>query len=156
MMMYSIGLRYQYNWLSTTQGDDTYTHRFGSLYPSLSLQYMINPQKGHMLMLQSERGASQIPYSAISGYRQYESAKLYIIGNPNLNTPTLWQNILMMQLWRQLNLSAMYIHIKSPIGFVTEVDPTDNSVFYTQPRNGDFQSVLALGVEWNKKVNDFW
>lgn len=156
MMMYSLGLRYQYNWLSTTQGNDTYIHRFGSLYPSLSFQYVINPQKGHMLMLQSERGASQIPYSAISGYRQYESAKLYTIGNPDLNTPIVWQNMLMMQLWKQLNLSAMYILIKSPIGFVTEVDPIDDSVFYTQPRNGNYQSVLALGAEWNKKVNDIW
>lgn len=156
MAMYSLGLRYQYNWLSTTQGKQTYTHKFGSLYPTLSIQYMIDPQKGHMLMCQSERGALQIPYSIISEYREYQGHNLYSTGNPSIKTPTTWQNILMVQLWNQLGLSTMYIHIKSPIGFNTQVDPTNSSVYYTRPINGNYQSVLAFAIEWNKPITKWW
>lgn len=156
MMMYSAGLRYQYNWLETTRESKSSSHHFGSLYPSLALSYMIDPERGHMVMLQTERGTEEIPYSAISDYRVYETSKLYTTGNPLLRTPINWQTVAMIRLWGQLGISAMYIHYRDPIVFRTMTDPADPETLFTQPVNGKYQSLLGLGVEWTKQILPEW
>lgn len=158
-LMYSAGLRYQYLRMKTRQeeGEDkSYNHSFGSLYPSLTLTYLINPQKGHILMLQTERGTEQVPYSVISGYRVYRTPHLYTVGNPRLRTPINWQSMAMLQLWGQLALSAVYIHYKDPINFRTLKDPSDPSTLYTMPVNGSYQSLLGFAVEWDKEILPQW
>ncbi|MGP1463290.1 outer membrane beta-barrel protein [Tannerella sp.] len=85
---YGIGLRVQQNRIEYHPSDRTASskHSDWDLYPSADLLYMINPDQGHLFMLSYKRSVDEIPYSAISPYRKYESEHSHVLQKRGCHT----------------------------------------------------------------------
>ena len=81
---YEAGLRAQINWMDVTAESVHNRNLQWGILPMASLMYLINPQKGHTVALQYKRTMNDLPYSAISSFRQYSSPHSYVVGNPEL------------------------------------------------------------------------
>ena len=121
-----------------------------------SLMYLINPQKGHTIALQYKRTMNDLPYSAISSFRQYSSPHSYVVGNPELVPETQDEVMLMAGFFNKLTVMAGYIHLSNPIIYMTYVDPEQPDVSYNMPENGTYNSLAVFGVEGNLKPFKWW
>lgn len=155
-LQYEAGLRLQHNETKTTQAGEEYRYKYTGLFPSLSIMYLINPEKGHLVTLSVERLLENIPYSAISGYRQYSGPYEYTIGNPSLHTPIGTQAFALLSLWGKLNVIFLGIHYKDPIYFDRRVDKQNPQISYTIPMNGRYQFGFMSILEWRQQVTKWW
>ena len=155
-LRYEIGIRYQGNLMDVKTMDVTNENRDWGFCPMVSLMYMLNPQKGHIVNLQYKRMMEELPYSAISTYKQYESPHTYVVGNPTLISPTTDQLMAMMGLFNKITFMAGYVRVANQIYYATEIDPATSHVSYTIPRNGDSQSAFLFGLEGSVKPFKWW
>ncbi len=155
-LRYEIGIRYQGNLMHVKTMDVANENKDWGFCPMVSIMYMLNPQKGHIVNLQYKRMMEELPYSAISTYKQYESPHSYVVGNPALISPTTDQIMAMMGLFNKITFMAGYVRVANQIYYATEIDPLTSNVGYTIPRNGDSQSVFLLGLEGNAKPFKWW
>lgn len=143
---YEAGLRAQINWMDVTAESVHNRNLQWGILPMASLMYLINPQKGHTVALQYKRTMNDLPYSAISSFRQYSSPHSYVVGNPEL-VPETQDEVMLM---------AGYIHLSNPIIYMTYVDPEQPDVSYNMPENGKYNSLAVFGVEGNLKPFKWW
>lgn len=155
-LRYEIGLRFQSNTTQTSQAGRVYSHSYTSLYPSLSAMYLIDAKRQHLFNLSLRRVMETIPYSAISGYRQYSGAYNYSVGNPNLITPIGTQAMALLSLWGSLNFSLGLLHYKSPIYYERKVDSEQRQTTYTSPMNGKYQAMGIASLEWRHQIAKWW
>ena len=155
-LRYEIGIRYQGNLMDVKTMDVTNENKNWEFCPMVSLMYMLNPQKGHIVNLQYKRMMEELPYSAISTYKQYESPHTYVVGNPALISPTTDQLMAMLGLFNKITFMAGYVRVADQIYYATEIDPAISHVSYTIPRNGDSQSAFLFGLEGNVKPFKWW
>lgn len=143
---YEAGLRAQINWMDVTAESVHNRNLQWGILPMASLMYLINPQKGHTIALQYKRTMNDLPYSAISSFKQYSSPHSYVVGNPEL-VPETQDEVMLM---------AGYIHLSNPIIYMTYVDPEQPDVSYNMPENGKYNSLAVFGVEGNLKPFKWW
>ena len=155
-LRYEIGIRYQGNLMDVKTMDVTNENKDWEFCPMVSLMYMLNPQKGHIVNLQYKRMMEELPYSAISIYKQYESPHTYVTGNPTLISPTTDQLMAMMGLFNKITFMVGYVRVANQIYYATEIDPAISHVSYTIPRNGDSQTAFMFGLEGNVKPFKWW
>lgn len=155
-LQYEIGLRLQNNIMNTTQAGNMYSYSYTSLYPSLSAMYLIDRKHRHMFRVNVERVMGTIPYSAISGYRQYSGEYNYSVGNPKLTTPIGIQAMGILSLWGELSLNLGIVHYKSPIYFDRRIDSEQPKTTYTIPMNGNYEILGIASLEWQHKVTKWW
>ncbi len=155
-LRYEVGIRYQGNLMDVKTMDVTNENKDWELCPMVSLMYMANPQKGHILSLQYKRMMEELPYSVISTYKQYESPQTYVTGNPALVSPTTDQLMAMIGLFNKITFMAGCVRVSDQIYYATEIDPTTSHVSYTIPRNGDSQTAFLFGLEGNVKPFKWW
>ena len=155
-LRYEVGIRYQGNLMDVKTMDVTNENKDWEFCPMVSLMYMLNPQKGHIVNLQYKRMMEELPYSAISTYKQYESPHTYVVGNPALISPTTDQLMAMLGLFNKITFMAGYVRVANQIYYATEIDPAVSHVSYTIPRNGDSQSAFLFGLEGNVKPFKWW
>ena len=155
---YGIGLRVQQNRIEYHPSDRTASskHSDWGLYPSADLLYMINPDQGHLFMLSYKRSVDEIPYSAISPYRKYESEHSYIRGNPELIAPK--QSIVMagLELFDKVSVSGIYMYGRNPIYHSTRVDPDNPLLTYIMPKNGHHETLLGINLETRLQPTSWW
>ncbi|MDR0983070.1 MAG: outer membrane beta-barrel protein [Culturomica sp.] len=155
-LYYELGLRFQGSIMDVkTEGVNNNNEDWG-LCPTVSLMYMINPEKGHLVNLQYNRSLEYLPYSVISTYKNYSSPQSYTVGNPNLTPPTNNTVTAILNLFNQLTLSAYYSYDSNPIYYATEVDAENSDVSYTIPRNGKSQSFTLFSLEWRTNPFKWW
>lgn len=155
-LQYELGLRVQSNTIQVVQAERTYDYNYIGLYPSLSAMYLIDKKYNHLLSVNVSRVMGSIPYSAISGYRQYNGSYDYSIGNPNLSTPIGTQAMALLSIWGKLNLSLGVLHYKSPIYFERKIDSNQEETTYTIPMNGRYQTLGIASLEWQHKITKWW
>ena len=155
-LRYEVGIRYQGNLMDVKTMDVTNENKDWGFCPMVSLMYMLNPQKGHIVNLQYKRMMEELPYSAISTYKQYESPHTYVTGNPALISPTTDQLMAMMGLFNKVTFMAGYVRVNNQIYYATEIDPVTSHVSYTIPRNGDSQTAFMFGLEGSVKPFKWW
>ena len=155
-LRYEVGIRYQGNLMDVKTMDVTNENKDWEFCPMVSLMYMLNPQKGHIVNLQYKRMMEELPYSAISTYKQYESPHTYVVGNPALISPTTDQLRAMMGLFNKITFMVGYVRVANQLYYATEIDPAISHVSYTIPRNGDSQSAFLFGLEGNVKPFKWW
>lgn len=154
---YEAGLRAQINWMDVTAESVHNRNLQWGILPMASLMYLINPQKkGHTVALQYKRTMNDLPYSAISSFRQYSSPHSYVVGNPELVPETQDEVMLMAGFFNKLTVMAGYIHLSNPIIYMTYVDPEQPDVSYNMPENGKYNSLAVFGVEGNLKPFKWW
>ena len=142
MFNYEVGLRYQWNRTIVNSDKSTDRNRFNGLCPSVSLVYIINPIKGHMVMVNYERALDKIPYSAISSYRSYITTDWYQTGNPAISTPINDNIIAALSLFSKFTLSVGAFLINDPIYYGTEEQNINGTkTIVTTARNGRYQRV---------------
>lgn len=155
-LRYEVGIRYQGNLMDVKTMDAVNEKKDWELCPMVSLMYMVNPQKGHILSLQYKRMMEELPYSVISTYKQYESPQTYVTGNPALVSPTTDQLMAMIGLFNKITLMAGCVRVSNQIYYAKEIDPVTSHVSYTIPRNGDSQTAFLFGLEGNAKPFKWW
>ena len=155
-LRYEVGIRYQGNLMDVKTMDVTNENKDWKICPMVSLMYMLNPQKGHIVNLQYKRMMEELPYSAISTYKQYDSPHTYVVGNPALISPTTDQLMAMMGLFNKITFMVGYVRVANQLYYATEIDPAISHVSYTIPRNGDSQSAFLFGLEGNVKPFKWW
>lgn len=155
-LRYEIGIRYQGNLMDVKTMDLANENKDWGFCPMVSLMYMINPQKGHIVNLQYKRMMEELPYSVISTYKRYESPHSYVVGNPALISPTTDQLMAIMGLFNKITFMTGYVRVANQIYYATGIAPETSNVSYTTPRNGDFQNVFIFGLEGNVKPFKWW
>lgn len=155
-LRYEVGIRYQGNLMDVKTMNVTNENKDWKICPMVSLMYMLNPQKGHIVNLQYKRMMEELPYSAISTYKQYDSPHTYVVGNPALISPTTDQLMAMMGLFNKITFMVGYVRVANQLYYATEIDPAISHVSYTIPRNGDSQSAFLFGLEGNVKPFKWW
>lgn len=153
---YEAGLRAQINWMDVTAESVHNRNLQWGILPMASLMYLINPQKGHTVALQYKRTMNDLPYSAISSFRQYSSPHSYVVGNPELVPETQDEVMLMAGFFNKLTVMAGYIHLSNPVIYMTYVDQEQPDVSYNMPENGKYNSLAVFGVEGNLKPFKWW
>lgn len=124
--------------------------------PNVQLMYLLNANKGHMLMAIYKQTMDNIPYDAINPneiwYDTYSCTK----GNPNLKAPKSNIGMLIFSLFQnKLNLTGVYAKAKNTIYYQTFQD--DNTqVLYTQPINLTNSYFYGYGIETNLKPLEWW
>lgn len=157
MFNYEVGLRYQWNRTIVNSDKSTDRNRFNGLCPSVSLVYIINPIKGHMVMVNYERALDKIPYSAISSYRSYITPDWYQTGNPAISTPINDNIIAALSLFSKFTLSVGAFLINDPIYYGTEEQNINGTkTIVTTARNGRYQRVGFGQLEYNLAVGKWW
>jgi len=165
-LQYEIGLRLQHDQLQTsypTYDRTIYQHirrksaipKWG-IYPSLSLMYILNQERGHSLTLQAERTTDKIPYTAIGNYKDYSSSYTYEVGNPSLRIPTETQVMLNAVVFGLLNFTVGGIFSEDPIYYRTQIDPSDPQTTFTQPTNGKYQLLNFGAIECRLPITPWW
>jgi hypothetical protein len=152
-LQYEVGLRYQGNIMDVKTQDIVNKHDYWSLCPMVSVMYMLNPKKGHLLTLQYKRSIEELPYSVISTYKHYSSPQSYVVGNPNLTTPVNNELMAMAGFFQKLTFFAGLVYMSNQIYYATKVDAGQTDVSYTMPQNGSRQYAELVGIEG--KVNPF-
>ena len=99
---------------------------------------------------------NDLPYSAISSFRQYSSPHSYVVGNPELVPETQDEVMLMAGFFNKLTVMAGYIHLSNPVIYMTYVDQEQPDVSYNMPENGKYNSLAVFGVEGNLKPFKWW
>ena len=155
-LRYEVGIRYQGNLMDVKTMDVTNENKDWGFCPMVSLMYMANPQKGHILSLQYKRMMEELPYSVISTYKQYESPQTYVVGNPALVSPTTDQLMAMIGLFNKITFMAGCVRVSDQIYYATEIDPETSNISYIIPRNGDSQTAFMFGLEGNLKPFKWW
>lgn len=153
---YGAGLRYQYNKMSVSQEDKNNTISHGGVYPNMQMMYIINPQKGHFFNMMFEYATQEIPYSAISTYRIYNSPYYYIVGNPNLNIPTQWSLTGMLTLFNKLSLTIGTTHLKDDVEYITKTDSQEPNISFDQAINADRIRTYLMALEVMIKPTKWW
>ncbi|MDO4704241.1 outer membrane beta-barrel protein [Tannerella sp.] len=155
---YGIGLRLQQSLIEYHPSDRTASSKYSDwdIYPSADLLYMINPDKGHLFMLSYKRSVDEMPYSAISPYRKYESEHSYIRGNPELIAPK--QSLVMagLELFDKVSISGIYMYGQNPIYHSTQVDPENPQLTYMMPKNGHHETLLGINLETRLQPTSWW
>ncbi len=156
MFMYEVGIRVQQNYMNVHTVDVTNENSKLGILPSVSLIYMLNPEKGHLLALDYKRSMDELPYSAISPFKQYYSPYSYVVGNPNL-VPRIQDEVMLIAgFFDIITAMAGYIHVSNPIMYITKADPEIQDVIYSMPENGDFYSMTILGLEADLQLCKWW
>ncbi|MGP1463284.1 outer membrane beta-barrel protein [Tannerella sp.] len=155
---YGIGLRVQQNRIEYHPSDRTASskHSDWDLYPSADLLYMINPDQGHLFMLSYKRSVDEIPYSAISPYRKYESEHSYLRGNPDMIAPKQSMVMAGLELFDKVSISGIYMYGRNPIYHSTRVDPENPQLTYMIPKNGHHETLLGINLETRLQPALWW
>ncbi len=155
---YQIGLRLQQNRIEykILDTDTKNENSDWGIFPSADLMYMINGEKGHMLMLSYKRSIDDIPYSAISPYKKFSSEYFYTTGNPDLISPKQDMLMTVLELFNMFTINGMYMHGKGQLYYATEVDPKNPLLSYTIPKNGSTESIWLLGIEGRFTIAKWW
>lgn len=150
MLNYEIGMRYQWNRMNVGKAQHSDQNRFNGLCPSVSLVYLLNPMKGHMIMFNYERALDDIPYSAISTYRHYITPVWYETGNSSISTPVNDNIMAVLSLFSKFTLSMGAYLSKDQIYYATEDSKAadGNILIVTSARNGRHQSMGFGQVEY--------
>lgn len=155
-LRYELGLRVQQTKMKTERLEQHHEYSHTGIFPSLSAMYQLNPKKRHLINLQLSRVMETIPYSAISDYREYQSAHSYSVGNPAIKAPIGFQAMTMLSLWGRLNVMFGVMHCKNPIYSARGIDEVDTSVTFIQTQNGDYQLLKYTSIEGRLKLASWW
>lgn len=157
-LRYQLGVRIQQNKIQyEVPGTNiNNSHSQWGVFPSVNLMYMLNPEKGHILMLSYKRSIEDIPYSAISPYKNFSSNYFYTTGNPDLISPKQDMLFAVLNLFNSVTLNGMYMHTRNHIYFATEIDADNPLMSYTIPKNGINESILGIGLEGRIDIAKWW
>ena len=103
-----------------------------------------------------EYATQEIPYSAISTYRIYNSPYYYIVGNPNLNIPTQWSLTGMLTLFNKLSLTIGTTHLKDDVEYITKTDSQEPNISFDQAINADRIRTYLMALEVMIKPTKWW
>lgn len=146
-LMFDLGLRVQNTEMKVKDGGVTSSHNDFGVYPTVNLMWMADAKRRHVLNLSYKYNIEDLPYSAISNYKNYTSPYYYVTGNPELTTPLSHQLMLMATLWGKWNIIGGYAYSDNSIYFVTEPSPDDASQTQVKPYNSGYIQVMMLGTE---------
>ena len=153
------GLRYQttvmhYRDLLNAQKDYTVTNR--GLYPSLLLQYMLNPAKASGIGVAYRHFFSLPNYGYYSPVASYLTKNLYSIGNQRLKQEPFDEVEVNYFLNRDWQFTYRVRYGRNIIQIMTYKDESAPELYYTQPSNvGNRWSHYASGT-FNKSLFPFW
>jgi len=163
LLNYRIGMRIQENTIKYTNKKFSLRNKNSDfdLYPSINLMYLLNPEKGNMIMISYKRSIDDIPYSAINPYKKYSSKYFYIVGNPDLVSPKNDVFLAVLNLYNKFTFSTTYYNGHDPIYYETNVDSSDSIISYKTPENGSYERAFATQLEgifnptkwWNMKAS---
>lgn len=163
---YKLGARYEHRRMgfNSLKAGAENIKTYNTLNLSADLMYMLNQQKGNMLMLMYIRGAPSIPYSAITPVILYYDEYSYTKGNLNLE-PQVYNYIMLNAMFEQKwTFAILYSGGKNSTHYQTFVDETDPLVTYTMPVNEGFywgfsimaERIIKIAVWWDLKTNVRW
>ena len=157
-LQYQLGVRVQQNKIryEVPGTDIDNSNSQWGIFPSVNLMYMLNPEKGHLFMLVFKRSIEDIPYSAISPYKNFTSNYFYTTGNPDLISPKQNMLLAVFDLFNSITLNGMYMHTLNQIYFATEIDSDNPLQSYTIPKNGKSESTLGIGLEGRADIAKWW
>ena len=155
-LMYSAGLTLQYNRMDVQTAQETTFFDDVYLCPQANLMWMINPQKGRMLGVMYQCSVSDMPYSAINGYKNFSTPYHYTTGNPNLITPTTHEVMARIAVNRHISMMLVYGHEINPIYYEHGVDAQNESITWSRPENGEYRRMMGARVEFTYNPTKWW
>lgn len=160
---YEAGVRVQYDNMSVKIADNTQArtqtvndYTKWSINPSFSLDYDLNPDKGHSIYLNYEHYVDELPYDAISSFKRYDEADHYTVGNPGIKPMIGNTASLTFTMFNKFSIFVRYYYDKDAIYYTNDVDPDDNKVLRSMPRNAKYESGFTIGMEQRIKPTRWW
>lgn len=157
---FNVGLRVQYDNMTVKMDDGPQnaettvnTYKKCNVNPSISVSYYINKSRGHSLYFSYSHYVGEMPYDAISTFRNYDEADHYTVGNPGINPESGHYAGLTLTMFRNYSLNVSYSYYKNSIYYTNDVDPDDNNILRSMARNTDHESFFSVGLE--QKVSPF-
>lgn len=157
---YNVGVRVQYDNMTVKMngggrnaGTTINTYKKCNVNPSLSVNYAINKNKGHSLYFSYSHYVGEMPYDAISTFRNYDEADHYTVGNPEINPESGHYAGLTLTMFKNYSLNVSYSYYKNSVYYTNDVDPDDNNILRSMARNTDHESLFSVGLE--QKVSPF-
>lgn len=148
-LQYGVGLRVQENRIAyrPDAAADLTVRDDWDAYSSFNLLWMINEARKISATLAYTEAVDDIPYSALTTYREYTGEHSYSTGNPDLVSSKTHTLTAALDLLDHLSFNAIYIYNERPIYFATRVDPTAPNVSYTMPVNAKYERLLGFNAE---------
>lgn len=157
---YSLGLRAQYDNMRVRMNDDAQdvettinTYKKLSLNPSLSLNYAIDRDRGHSLYVSYSHYVGEMPYDAITTFRNYDEANHYTVGNPAIDPESGHYANLTLTMFKNYSLNVSYGYYKNSVYYTNDVDPDNSDILRSMARNVDHESYFTIMLE--QMVNPF-
>lgn len=148
-LQYGVGLRVQENRIAYRPDAATNltVHDDWDAYSSFNLLWMINEARKISATLAYTEAVDDIPYSALTTYREYGGEHSYTTGNPDLVSPKSHTLTAVLDLFDHLSFNTIYIYNETPIYYATRMDPALPSVTYTKPMNAKYERLFGLNAE---------
>lgn len=149
------GLRMQGNLTRVYSGGVENNKNVWKLCPKFDLMYMINPEKEAMVMLSYKRAVDELPYSVISGFRNYLSPLQYTTGNPAINSPVN-DELMLVGNYGIVTLTSGMLRTKDPLYYRTVPSPDDNGVIANIADNGKHETAFLASAEGLLPITRWW
>ena len=160
---YSLGLRVEatdYTGIltpfSSTLEEDPVDSNYVSLFPSLGLTYVLNPQAGHTVNLAYGRRINRPDYNVLNPFRNQLSQLSYERGNPRLS-PEIVDNIELGYTHAyRYNFKLAYSETSNQITRLIGPDDVDPRAGFISWDNLATQTVIAFNVSAPFQVTEKW
>lgn len=152
-LMYYVGCRYQRNDLNVNDGGINRSSIYNEICPQMSLKYCFG---NNSISLSYKRSINEIPYSALTSFRNYVSPNQYFTGNPNLkqSTNNIWQ--VMYSHNNRHYAYVSYCNENRPIYDCSFLDPDNPDVIGCRPENGEYLRYVFAGIDVSFSPTKWW
>lgn len=156
--MATLGMRGEYSWIdidSEKEGGDLRKNYFNP-FPSLTLFYNMNEEKGHSLSLNANMKISRPSYSMLRPFTIPLNEYTYIVGNPELD-PVITSRVSLTQtIFNKYSLSLTAAYVKDPIAQLSVQSETDPTVLYYKNMNIDSRVEFGASLFIPVDITKWW
>lgn len=150
------GIRFQNDNVRYNSRSGEVKRGYNYWYPSASLSYAINSQKGTVLTVYYQKSMDALPEHELNPGIRYESQYFYSTGNPNL-LPSVSHNISVNQsINNRFVLFYNFSYEKRGWVATNDIDPNDSRVIYSMPINSASSKIQSAGLNFSYKILPVW
>lgn len=161
-VMTTLGIRGEYSWIdinSDKQGGDLRKNYFNP-FPSLTVFYDMNQEKGHSLALNANMKITRPSYSELRPYTIPISEYSYVVGNPELNPTKITNASLTQTIFQKYSLTLDATYSVDPTAQISLPSKTDPNIleykFVNMDNRLDLTAVLSLPIKVTPWWNSTW
>jgi len=150
----SSGLRLESSRMTVRQAGKSNFKSKTALCPSISLSYLIEPEKGSLINIEYRHALEEMPYSVLSVYPTFLSPQSYSIGNPDIATPTSNLCVATVSFRGIVSLYSLYQRTAHPIYYASSQAPDGADLVRSMAKNGKYEWLSSTGIELTLPLSD--